>query len=83
MGALWFTSANISIDGNSDAQSGLFTREALALDTRQAPTMAIDEDPSIAGYGYEVNVEAWYGVAVRRNEYGVGLLHDATEPTGV
>lgn len=83
MGATWFASANIAIDSSTDAVGAIFNREALALDTRQAPQMTVEEDASIAGFGYEINVEAWYGVGVRRGEYGVKLTADATEPTGV
>lgn len=81
--ATWLVTSNISVDGSDDAISGLFSPGALALDVRKAPTMAIDEDPSIAGYGYEVNVETWYGYGTRRSEHGAGLTHDATTPTGV
>lgn len=81
--ATWFTNANISVNSSTDdAVSAVFNPGALALDVRQVPTMAVDEDPSIAGYGYEINVETWYAHGIRRNELGAALTHDATAPTG-
>lgn len=82
LSAQWFTSANISIDANDDAVGAVFNRQALAFDLRQAPIMLTDFDASIAGGGaYELNMEVWYGVAERRDTFGVKLTHDATEPT--
>lgn len=81
--ATWVTSSNISVDASDDAVSSLFTRDAIALDTRKSPEMFVEEDPSIAGYGYEINMEAWYAVGTRRDEHGIKLTHDATTPTGV
>ena len=82
-GATWLTTSNISVDSSDDAISGLFTREAIALDVRKSPEMNVDEDPSIAGYGYEINMETWYAVGTRRDEHGIKLTHDATTPTGI
>lgn len=79
LGAQWFTSANIAIS-SSNAVSGVFVREALALDTREAPSMEVERDASLRAY--ELNMHAGYATGVRRSEYGVALTHDATEPTG-
>lgn len=77
----WFTSANISVDSSDDAIGGVFNREALIFDLRKEPTMLDQFDASIAGGGaYELNMEVWYGVAERRDEYGCKITHDATEP---
>jgi hypothetical protein len=78
--ANWFTSANISVDSSDDAVSGVFHREALALDTRRAPTFEAERDASLRAW--ELNLHVWYGVAVRRSTYGVALTHDATTPDG-
>jgi hypothetical protein len=83
MNATWFASANISVDSTPNAVSGVFTREAFALDTRRSPSLAVEEDPSVAGYGYELNMEAWYAYGERMDDKGIALTHDATAPTGV
>ncbi len=80
LAAQWFSSANIAIDGSSDAVSAVFSREALALDTREAPTLEPDRDASKRAW--ELNLRAGYAVGVRRDDFGVKLTHDATEPTG-
>jgi hypothetical protein len=77
--ATWFVNSNIDIDSNSDATGAVFHREALALDTRKAPMMEVERDASLRGW--ELNMTAWYGVAVRRNNFGVKIISDATEPT--
>jgi hypothetical protein len=80
IGAQWFTNANIATDGESDAHSAVFHRESLAIDVREGVTMEIERDASLRGY--EMNMSAVYGVAVRRGEWGVDLVADATTPTG-
>jgi hypothetical protein len=75
----WFTSANIDVDGSDDAISGVFNREALALDTREAPTLEPERDASLRAW--ELNLHAGYAVGVRRADYGIKLTADATEPT--
>lgn len=80
IGAQWFTDANIATDGEGDAYSGVFHREALALDTREPMMMEVERDASKKAY--ELNASAAYGVAVRRAEFGVALIADATTPTG-
>lgn len=79
IGAQWFIDANISVDSSDDAIGAAFHREALALDTRKAPTLEIERNASLEGW--ELNLTAWYGVAERRDSFGVKLTHDATEPT--
>jgi len=78
MAAQWFISANIDVDDDDDAVSGCFHREALALDTRKPPTLEPERDASKRAW--ELNLYAWYAVGERRDSYGVGLTHDATEP---
>lgn len=80
LGALWFQSANISIDSNDDAYGAVFTREAFILDTRKRPTLEPERDASLRAW--ELNMSVGYGVAIRRDEHGVYLLGDASTPTG-
>lgn len=81
LNARWFISANIAVDTSDDAVSGAFHQEALALDTRRGMTLEPERDA--ARRSWELNMHAWYGVAVRRSDFGVYMTHDATEPTGV
>jgi hypothetical protein len=80
IGAQWFQDANIDVDADDDAYSGFFHREALALDTREAISAETERDASKKAW--EINMSAAYGVGVRRAEWGVYLLGDATTPTG-
>lgn len=79
LSASWFVDSNITIDGNTDATGAVFHREALALDTRKAPTLEVERDASLEGW--ELNLTAWYGVAERRDSFGVKIISDVTEPT--
>ena len=79
--ASWFLSSNIAVDTSDDGVSGVFSREALALDTRKPLTMEPDRDADRDAW--KLNMSAWYGKAVRRSGYGVAITADATEPTGV
>ena len=80
IGADWFVSGNITVDGNDDAKGGIFHREALALDTRTPMTMEPERDPS--QQAWELNMVARYGTSVRRDAFGAYLLSDATSPDG-
>lgn len=75
----WFTNANIATDANSDAVSAIFNSQALALDTRKAPMMEPDRDPSLRAT--ELNMTAGYAHGVRRPTYGVKYTCDVTTPT--
>jgi hypothetical protein len=81
-GAAWYVNPNIAVDGSSDAVSAIFHREALALDTRKAPQMYVTERPDVAGYGFQLDTEMWYAYGERRDEAGVKITADATQPTG-
>lgn len=74
----WFVSANIAVDGSDDAVSGVFVQPALMLDTRRAPRMEPDREPSARAW--ELNITAGYAYGVVRQEFGVGFTADATEP---
>lgn len=79
LAANWYTSANISVDGSADAISAVFSRDALALDTREAPTLEPERDASLRAW--ELNMHAGYAHGVIRADHGIKLTHDATEPT--
>lgn len=75
----WFTSANITIDSGDDAIGAVFNSNALGFDSREAPTLEPERDASLKGW--ELNMSAGYAVGELRDEWGVSLTHDATEPT--
>lgn len=79
LAAQWYVSANIAVDADADAISAVFTREALALDTRTAPEFEAERDASLAAW--ELNARARYAVGVRRATYGAKITADATAPT--
>lgn len=76
---LWFTNANIAIDGNDDAISGIFNPGALAFDSRRAPRLEPERDASLRAW--ELNMTAGYAHGVRRDTFGVKYTADATTPT--
>jgi hypothetical protein len=75
----WFTSSNISVDGDGDAIGGIFNPQALAFDTRKAPLLEPERDASARAW--ELNLSAGYAYGVRRTAFGRKLTHDATAPT--
>lgn len=80
LAAQFFTNANITVDGSDDAVGAAFSREALAFDSRKAPTL--EPDRKASRRAWELNIVAGYAYGVRRDTFGVKLTHDATEPTG-
>lgn len=80
VGAQWFQSNNVPINVTDDAVSGVFNREALALDVREAPTLEPERDASLRAW--ELNLHEGYAHGVRRSEYGVKITYDASTPTG-
>jgi hypothetical protein len=78
LGAQWFTSSNIAVDAADDAYGAVFTRDALALDTREAMSVRPQRDESRAAV--ELNARMGYAVGKWRGDRGAHLLHDATEP---
>ena len=75
---LWFTSANIAIDGSGDAVSAVFNPGALAFDSRKPPSMEPERDASLRAW--ELNITAGYAHGIRRSTFGVKYTADATEP---
>ncbi len=74
----WFVSANIAVDANADAVSGVFNPQALAFDSRRAPQPENERDIDRQAWKYVIT--AGYAHGVRRATYGVKYTADATEP---
>lgn len=74
-----FTSSNIDVDANSDAIGGIFTRNAIWLDTRRAVRMEPERDASARAW--ELNINAGYGYGLVRSTYGVKFTTDAAAPS--
>jgi hypothetical protein len=79
-GGIWYISDNIEIDASDDAISGVFVREALALDPRKEVNFEDERDASLRGW--ELNVHAGYAVGTLWADRGAKVTADATEPTG-
>ena len=75
----WFVSANIEVDANDDAVSGVFNPGALAFDSRKPPTLEPERDASLRAW--ELNMTAGYAYGERRDSFGVAYTADATEPS--
>jgi hypothetical protein len=73
-----FTSSNIAVDGSDDAISGIFTRNAIWLDTRRAVRTENERDASARAW--ELNINAGYACGLVRSTYGVKFTADATAP---
>jgi hypothetical protein len=80
LGVDWYQTSNVSIDSSSDAYGAAFVPEALALDTRRA--MQLEPERDASKLAWELNMSAWYGVAVRRGEFGQYIYTSAGTPTG-
>lgn len=78
LGIRWFVSANISVDANADAISGVFNQGAIGFDSRRAPRLEPERDASLRAW--ELNMTAGYGYGVIRDAFGVKFTADATEP---
>jgi hypothetical protein len=73
------------VDGNITAataaggtKAGMFSKMALALDTRRAPRLEIERDASRRGY--EFNMSAVYAFGPWRPKWGVQILSSASAP---
>lgn len=76
-----FTTADLTIDGSTDAKGGMFAPMAMALDGRRAPRLEAERDASRRGV--ELNMTGVYAHGVWRPAFGVTLYFDAATPTGV
>jgi len=74
----WFTSANI-VPSGTDATGAIFNPQALAFDSRKAPTLEPERDASLRAW--ELNMSAGYAHGVRRTAFGVKYTGDVTAPT--
>lgn len=79
LGVRWFVNANITVDANDDAISGMFSQGAIGFDSRRAPRLEPERDASLRAW--ELNMTAGYGFGVIRNAFGVKYTADATEPS--
>lgn len=79
LGATFYTSANIGTVASDDAWSGVFTRPALMLDTRRPPRLELQRDASARAT--ELNMTAGYAVGIVRDDFGRGVVFDASEPS--
>lgn len=79
LNATWFTSANISADASDDAVSGIFSPQALAFDSRKAPTLEPERDASLRAW--ELNMVGGYAVGLRRSTFGVKYTCDVSTPS--
>lgn len=80
LGVRIFISANISVDSSDDAISGIFSPQALALDTRRPYRLEPERDASLRAW--ELNATAGYAYGLGpRPTFGVKSTADATEPT--
>ncbi len=78
LAADWYTSSNISVNASDDAYGAVFTRDALALDVRDAVSLRPERDESLRAT--ELNVHTGYAYGKLWDEHGAYLLSDATEP---
>lgn len=72
-----FTSSNIT--SGTAAVGGIFTRNAIWLDTRRPVRMEPERDASARAW--ELNINAGYGYGLVRSTYGVKFTTDASEPS--
>lgn len=74
-----FVSANIAVDANDDAVSGMFVRPAIVLDTRRP--MRLEPQRDASARAWELNMTAGYAYGVAQSTYGVAFTNDVTEPS--
>jgi hypothetical protein len=77
-GANWYASPNVDVDANDDATGAVFTQEAIVYDEREGFDVEPERDASLKAW--ELNGSIGYGKGIQRQEAGVKLIHDATEP---
>jgi hypothetical protein len=74
-----YTSMNISIDASDDAISGVFTPQAIALDTRRPFRLEYERDASLRAWELNATMVYAYGLG-ERPTWGVKITADATAP---
>lgn len=70
---------DLTIDTSTDAQGGMFSRQAIALDDRRAPRLEPERDASRRGW--ELNMTTVYAHGVWRPAFGIVMNFDAATPT--
>ena len=80
LGVKIYLSPNISIDASTDAISGIFHSQALALDTRRAYRLEPERDASLRAWELNATVGYAYGLGPRPT-FGIKFTADATEPS--
>lgn len=79
--AMWFTSANISIDGNDDAIGGVFNREAFMLDVREDYELWTEDRLDTNDRKIVLSGHMGYAYGEIRDEFGVKITSDASAPS--
>lgn len=79
--AMWFTSANITIDGSDDAVGGVFNRQALVLDVREDFELWVEDRLDTNDRKVVTSGHMGYGYGEQRDTFGVSITSDATEPS--
>ena len=79
LGASWFISANIATDTDDDSVSGVFSRDALALDVRRA--MRLEPERDASARLWELNMTMGYAHGVPESTHGCYYTADATAPS--
>lgn len=74
-----YTSTNCTTSGGTAAYAAMFTRDALALDIRQA--MKIEPERDASRRGWELNVTAEFAHGIWRPTFGVQGIFDNSLPT--
>jgi hypothetical protein len=74
-----FTTADITVDASDDANGGMFSPSAMALDMRRAPRLEPERDASRRGW--ELNMTSVYAHGVWRPGVGVCMTFDAATPS--
>lgn len=80
LGVRIYLSANIATDSSTDAISGIFNSQALALDTRRPYRLEPERDASLRAWELNATVGYAYGLGPRPT-FGVKFTADVTEPT--
>lgn len=76
----WYETDNIATDSGDGAYGGVFTRDSMAIDIRDAMSLRPERDESLRAT--ELNMHMGYAVGLLWSERGAYLLSDATEPAG-
>jgi len=79
-GINFFVSGNVETSSN-DSYTGMFSRDAIALDIRRPPRLEVERDASRRGW--ELNMSCVFAHGVWRPLFGIAGIFLNTAPTGV